>query len=106
MNISKPFWTIMGIFFIIFISIFISSSNGYYEYKNKEDRVLTDEKIKEFEQDIKENKNVDIKNYYVNNEKEYNNKMTRVGEKISYIVTNSISKGLEGSFKLIEKLVE
>lgn len=106
MDYSKTFWTIMLVFFIIFISIFMASSTGYYEYENKSRTVLTEEKMKEFEEDVANGKSVDLKNYFEDNNKNYDNKITDVGSTISNIVSTSIFKGLEKSFKLIEKLVE
>ena len=35
MDYSKTFWTIILILFIIYISIFMASRIGYYEYENK-----------------------------------------------------------------------
>lgn len=106
MNFSKIFWTIMLIFFIIFITIFLASSSGYYEYENKNKKVLTEEKMKEFEEDVANGRSVDLKNYFEDNTKNYENKVTNIGNSISNTISTSILKGLEKSFKLIEKLVE
>lgn len=106
MDYSKTFWTIMLILFIIYISIFMASSNGYYEYENKNKTILTEEKMKEFEDDVANGKSVDLKNYFEDNNKNYENKITNAGNTISNIISTSIFKSLEESFKLIEKLVE
>lgn len=106
MDYSKVFWTIMLVLFIIFISIFVASSSGYYEYENKNKKVLTEEKMKEFEEDVANGKSVDLKNYFEDNTKNYENKVTDAGNLVSNVISTSILKGLEESFKLIEKLVE
>lgn len=105
MKASKIFWSIMLFFFIIFISIFMASSSGYYEYENKNKMKLTEEKMKQFEEDVANGKNVDVKDYITENEKDYENNITLIGDKMSNIVNNSITKGLEGSFKFIDKLI-
>ena len=40
---------------IIFIASYIISESGYYEYTMQQRTIITNEKIKEFEQDIKDN---------------------------------------------------
>lgn len=106
MNYSKVFWIIMLIFFVIFISIFMASRTGYYEYENSNKAKLTEEKMKKFEEDISNGKEVDIKNYLTEDKKDYDNKVTNIGNKMSSLVTTGVSKGLEESFKLIEKLLQ
>ena len=56
----KTFYIIMFILFLIFICIFSSSTSGYYEYSNNKKSIYTEKKIKEFEKDIAEGKNVNI----------------------------------------------
>lgn len=105
MDISKVFWSILLVLFVIFISIFIASSSGYYEYENRNKMKLTEEKMKQFEQDVADGKSVDFKNYLETEEKDYENNVTVIGDKMSNLVNEGITKGLEGSFKIIEKLI-
>lgn len=105
MDISKVFWSILLVLFVIFISIFIASSSGYYEYENRNKMKLTEEKMKQFEQDVADGKSVDLKNYLETEEKDYENNVTVIGDKMSNLVNEGITKGLEGSFKIIEKLI-
>lgn len=104
MDLEKSFWTVMLIFFIIFISIFMASKSGYYEYENRNRKEFTEEKIKEFEEDVKLGKNIDIKDYLTDNEKNYENKVTKIGETASSLITNGVTKGIEGTIKVFEKL--
>ena len=106
MKYKKIFWTIMLIFFLIFISILFASNSGYYEYENINKKVLTEEKMKEFEDDVKNGKSIDLKNYFIENDKKYENKVTGFGDILSSIITDGVEKGLEESVKLFEKLVE
>ena len=104
MKETKTFWTILSIFFVVYISIFMASKSGYYEYENRNRKEFTEKKMKEFEEDVRNGKNVDLKNYFKENDVNYENKITIVGNKMSQIVTSGINKGLEGSFKVLEKL--
>ena len=62
---------VMIIILIIFISSYVIASTGYYEYTMRERTIITNEKVKEFEEDIKNNQNIDIKDYYDNKELDY-----------------------------------
>ena len=57
---------------------------------------LTQDQIAQFEQDIKDGKQVDIKDYVVNTDKDYQNKFSKTGLKlstgISDLVKNSVAK--------------
>lgn len=93
------------ILFIIFISIYSASSSGYYEYSNNKKTVFTEKKIKEFEKDVKEGKNININNYLNEDVKDYSNKVTNFGDNVSLFINKSMNFILKGSFKVIEKMV-
>ena len=95
----------MFILFLIFICIFSSSTSGYYEYSNNKKSIYTEKKIKEFEKDIAEGKNVNIKDYVSDNSKDYSNKITRLGDGLSEIVYKSANFVLKIGFKVIEKMI-
>ena len=101
----KTFYAVMLVLFIVFICIFSSSTSGYYEYSNNKKNVFTEDKIKEFEKDVEEGKNIDIKNYVEDNSKDYSNKITRLGDNLSDLVYNSANFVLKGSFKVIERIL-
>jgi hypothetical protein len=106
MDVSKIFHGTLLILFIVFISIYLSSTSGYYEYENKKQTKLTEEKMQEFEKDLEEGKNVSLKDYLSDETVNYDNKITNFGSKLSDFVCNGIIKGLEKSFKVVEKLIE
>ncbi len=72
---------------ITFTIMYIISSTGYYEYNMQSKTILTNDKIKEFEEDVKNNKDIDIKKYY-EKEKDYSNKFTNSINNLS----NNINK--------------
>ena len=102
---NKVLKMILAILFIYFLIILVSSQTGYYEYNNNLKATYTEEKIKEFEKDVMEGKNVNIKDYITNDKKDYTNKITDVGAKMSNIVIKSVNLALKESYKIIEKLV-
>lgn len=94
------------ILIVSFLSVFLSSKTGYYEYSNNKKTVFTEEKIKEFEKDISEGKNVNIKDYITDESKDYSNKITNLGNNVSNIITDSVNMFLKKSFSVIEKMIK
>ena len=92
--------------FIIFLYSYIVSKNGYYEYSLNSKKNLTEEEIKQFEQDLKEGKEVDIKDYLNSNKVDYTNKLTRTTVKVSTKINSILKSGIDKIFGLLNKLVE
>ena len=94
---------IIGIvLFVMFLSVYFSRYNtNYYENRN----VLTEEAIVKFEQDIKEGKDNSI-NTYLKEEKDYYNKASTIGLKLSQGIEIGFKKSLKLLFKCMEGLVE
>ena len=97
---------IIIIIVIIFISSYIIASTGYYEYTMRERTIITNEKIKEFEEDIRNNKDVDIKDYYDNKELDYSNKITTLVYNVSNNSNKLARKAIKYLFKKLGTLVE
>ena len=68
--------------FLLFLALFIASKTGYYEKSVKDKTYLTNKKLKEFEKDISEGKNVDAKDYFPK-EVDYSNVFTKSANNIS-----------------------
>ena len=92
---------LLGIFFVMIITC----SNGYYEYELNKKTNLTNESILQFEKDLKAGKNIDINNYVKTDTKNYDNKVSRIGNNISKKVDNIMSTGIKYLFKYIEKSI-
>ena len=103
MNKNKIIKDIFIILLVLYI--FFASESGYYEYHVRKRTVLTSEKIKEFENDVKNNKNLDITDYLESTEKSYKNKLTNTCFNTSKKINIYFKKGVEGVFKIIDKLV-
>lgn len=85
-----------------FTTLYIASYNGYYDYTNNKKVILTNEKIKEFEQDILDGKEIDIKDYIVKVE----NNDKRLGLKISLFIEEKTNNLIKKTFKLLSKMIE
>lgn len=105
MKASKIFKNIMVILFIIFIALFLSQANGYYEYQEYKKVALTNEQIKEFESDVKAGKKIDLKDYVGNTKKEYGNLVSNMGLKVSKKIEKYVKKAVNKSFGVLSDLV-
>ena len=99
---SNWFTKILFIFFLVFIVTYIITKSGYYETKLYNKTLLTDNKIKEFENDIKEGKVISLDSYYIPEKKDYSSFMSKTGKKIS----NSISNNMVGFFTQFGKILK
>lgn len=90
---------------IVFFVMILASSSGYYEYELSKKTILTNEAIERFEQDLKDGKNIDIDDYVIKEEKNYDNRVSRMGNSISNKIDNVVSIGVKYLFKYIEKSI-
>lgn len=102
----KKIYITLLIFFIVFLFIFISSTSGYYEYSNNKKTVFTEDKIKQFEKDVAEGKNVNINDYLKTESKDYTNNITNMGDWLSEFINSSVNFVLKGGFKIVEKMIK
>ncbi len=101
MNYKKIFKFGIMFLFIMFIFIYAIGSSGLYEYKLNEKKVLTEEQIKNFENDVNSGNVIDITDYIIP-EKDYDNVFTKTNRKISQY----ISRGFEESFKYLFRYID
>lgn len=104
--INKTFKMFIIVSFAIYITIFISNKYGYYEYKKLKQVTLTQEQIKKFEEDVKKGNDVEIEDYLDKVNVNYQTKFSQAGLNISNALSKTISKGVNGFFSYINKLVE
>ncbi len=100
----KYFKIIMITLFIAFLALYVSQSAGYYEFQQHKKMVLTEEKIKQFEQDIKDGKKIDIDNYLESVSKNYNNRLSSSGLRVSKTIDKGFNLVLDNFFTVFEKL--
>ncbi|MBQ2873504.1 MAG: hypothetical protein IJE89_05855 [Bacilli bacterium] len=97
---------IIIIIIIVFISSYLISESGYYEYTMQQRTIITNEKIKEFEEDIKNNKDIDLKEYLDKEEIDYSNAFTNLVYNISDNSNKLARKAIKYLFKKLGSLVE
>lgn len=88
---KKIFNGLIWFLFLSFLVLYFAQANGYYEDLNNKKSSLTEEKIKQFEKDVKNGKEIKVENYVVDIKKDYDNKISSFG-----LFT---SKGLAQGFK-------
>ncbi len=97
---------IFGVLFVVFLIIYCGGFNTYYESKLHEKRLFTEEKIKQFENDVASGLDVRIESYLDDQQKNYHNKLSDVGYFLSNLIGNGFKKGVEKAFHMISKFIE
>ena len=105
-NQKKLFNSILFALFTLFVSLYIASNAGYYEYQSKEKSELTKKQIIQFEKDIASGKKVNLNKYLKKNTKNYDNKITKLGNRVEDVIDYSMKSTFEATFKFFEKLIE
>lgn len=101
---SNIFSKIMIILFILFLICYILSISGYYENKMHLKTTFTEEKMNEFENDVKNGVEIDLNTYIDTAEKNYSNKFTRISDNLGNMSCNIFEKGLSGLIDIFKAL--
>lgn len=97
---------ILVFLFVMFLCLYSISMNGYHNRENEYKSFYTKEMIEKFEHDVESGKNVDINEYLAYEEKDFSNKVSELGEKISDGIDFASSKSLELFSNLFTYLFE
>ena len=103
---NKIFLFILFIFLVFFLVLLIAESQGYYKNRNEKAKILTEEQIKEFEEDVREGKDIDIKKYVLYEDKDYSNKVSSNVYKISLKLEEAVDKTIKLIFNSAGNMVE
>lgn len=98
------FFFILGSLFIVFVAYTLAYQSGYYEANMSRKSKITEEKLQEFEQDVKDGKNIDIKDYVEKDYIDYSSSMSKIGNSISSSIDSFMDNGLNGVFEFLGKL--
>ena len=98
------FFDCLFILFIIFVGLNISGANGYYEEKTYNKTAITAENIKKFEQDVKENKEVDIYDYINKDKTDYRGFASNMGDNFSGFISKMATEELIKASKVLKKM--
>lgn len=102
---TKIFRFIFIFTLIVYLTLYFGNEFGYFEYQKQEQAHLTQEQIKKFEQDIKDGKDVNVEDYLINTNKNYQTKLSHTGLIISNGISKVVRNGVEGFFNSINKLI-
>ncbi len=91
--------------FTFYIVLLLAQSQGYYKTRSQKAKILTDEQIINFEQDVRDGKSIDVKKYVMYEDKDYTNdvsnniyrislKFERVFDKTIRLIFNSASQAV------------
>jgi len=89
--------------FVTFVALYFSVGAGYFEYSNGKKAALTEAQIAEFEKDIADGKEIDVKKY-LEEKGNYQNNVSKFGLVISDATYKVVNKGIGIGFKALEKL--
>ena len=87
---------------ILFLSLFLSKYSTDY---NESKKLLTEAAIQEYERDLKEGEDI-ISRKYQPEEKNYSNRISKIGRKLSSIVEKTFDKGFYYFMRYLEYLQE
>ena len=85
--------------------LLIEKKAGFYETKLNRAKTLTEEQIKAFEEDIKNGKEINVKDYIIN-QKNYTNKLSNDIYKVSLRLEKGIDKTIKLIFKYVNNTLE
>lgn len=99
-----PLYYTFMLLVIVFIALYIALESGYYENKVSKKVAITESAITEFENDVKEGNEIDIKEYLQDDYIDYSSEASRMGVKVSGKIESFMTSGIEKFFKLLGKL--
>lgn len=92
--------------FLIFMALYYSSNAGLIDYQARNKTVLTEEQIKIFEEDVKNNVEIDIKKYLENTEDQYDNNISKTTLKLSNTIGKTVQSALDFLFDRLENVMK
>ncbi len=95
---------ILILVFLFFVLYFMQAS-GYNEYAKNKENMLTEEQIKEYEEDIAAGKDVTIKDYLNKDKVNYENNISKLGLDLSYLIESIFNKGMNSFFDMLNDAV-
>ena len=101
---GKIVWKIFLALLFGFFALYISEATGYYEFEQHKKVALTEEKIKQFENDVNAGKDIKITDYINEREVSYENNTSSLGLALSDCVENVVKDGIETTFNFLNRL--
>lgn len=104
MKISKLFKFIVFTIIVIFFCTYFMEKTGYYEYKLQNKKILTENEMLKFENDVKEGKDVSLEDYLSNTNVDYSNNLTKTTSNISIKLNKYLKNILVNGFDIFDAL--
>ncbi len=102
---KKIFQGFVWLLFLSFLVLYFAQAGGYYEDMNNKKTSLTEERIKAFEEDVKNGKEIKVENYVINMKKNYDNKVSSFGLFTSKAFAKGFKWGITNIFNGIDKMM-
>lgn len=90
--------------FLFFTALYLAQATGYYDTANTRKTTMTEDAIRRFEEDVRNGENIDMMNY-LEAEKDYHNRLTRLGRGVSSLIEKGFNGLMNNLFREIEKAV-
>ncbi len=101
----KVFKFLLFVTILAFLALFYAYSNGYYERLQNDKVILTNQKIEEFENNLKNGKDITIEDYMVK-DKSYSTKTSELSLKVSDKASNLLDSVIKFLFQKLGSVVE
>lgn len=95
---------ILGVFFLIYIALFIANLSGYYESQIRENTIVTEEGIKAFEEKVQNGEEIDVTSFLNKEREDYSSKMSTLGDNITSNVENFVAKSMSFITDIVKSL--
>lgn len=92
-------------FVVFFVILLVAESQGYYKNRNEKAKIMTEEEIKRFEEDILLGRDIDISDYVLYDDMDYSNKVSSNVYKVSLKLESVIDGVLKVIFSGTSKMV-
>lgn len=99
------FKLILGVLFVAYASLYALDISGYYDGNRRRKVEFTEEQIREFEKDIAQGVEVDLKDYLDNTNKDYSNGASKIGYTISKNIDTFLNKGIKNILNFLGKIL-
>ena len=95
-----------GSIVLIFLFCYFMEYSGYYEYNLQNRRILTEEKMKLFEEDILNGKDIDLSSYLSDSYIDYSNSLTRTTSNVNLKLNDYLKEFITGSLDFLGKFIK
>jgi len=102
---NKTIKFIMLFLVIIFLALYYADKIGYYDVIEHKKSLLTEEKIEEFESDLKNGVNLDNKKYLQDIETDYRNNLTTACNNVNNKISTYFKETINGVFNILGRLL-